>query len=145
MKIGFEHKGNWEEAMRKLRRDYRKDLELLVAKTTQDTSRQAKSGVPVRYSGIRQSIKPRVQGLQGEVSARVHYAPYVEYGTGSQVNVPGELREYAMQFKGKGLREVNRRAEPYLYPAFFVQRDRYFKGIKSLLRRAADKNFKRRL
>lgn len=30
------------------------------------------------------------------------YAPYVEFGTGSRVDVPSEWSAYAMQFKGRG-------------------------------------------
>src|SRR5688572_5665052 len=40
------------------------------------------------------------------ISAR-DYSPYVEFGTGAYVDVPAGLEEYAMQFKGKGIREVN--------------------------------------
>ncbi len=35
-----------------------------------------------------------------EIVADVFYAPYVEFGTGKKVNVPSDLTQYALQFKG---------------------------------------------
>jgi len=54
----------------------------------------------------------------GEVEVRKNYAAYVEFGTGTLVNVPAGLEDYAIQYKGKGVREVNLPARPFLFPAF---------------------------
>ena len=52
------------------------------------------------------SIRPvKVNDLTVEVVVQKHYAPYVEWGTITKVQVPSELAAYAMQFKGKGLRK----------------------------------------
>ena len=134
MKIGFKHNtDDWDRYITDVRRKFPEKVKLLVAKTTQDLSRHTKSSVPVRFSAIRQSIASRVQGYNGEVKIRAHYGPYVEFGTGRLVNVPSELTAYAMQFKGKGIREVNRVAEPYFYPNYFLQRDKFFKQIEKAL------------
>jgi len=58
------------------------------------------------------------------------YGPYVEFGTGTMVDVPEGLESYAMQFKGKGLRKVNLPARPFLFPAFFRNRQRLLNRIK---------------
>ncbi len=62
------------------------------------------------------------------------YAAYVEFGTGTKVQVPTELYEMASKFKGAGIKEVNIRAQPYLYPAFVKGRKEYKKDLKDLLK-----------
>ena len=52
------------------------------------------------------------------VGSRLKYAPYVEFGTGGEVNVPAGYEDFAIQFKGKGIRKINLRPRPYLIPAF---------------------------
>lgn len=62
-------------------------------------------------------------GMAVEVGAGgvgVHYAPYVEFGTGSKVKVNADTKEYAMQFKGRGIKEVNLLARPYFFPAIRI-------------------------
>ena len=135
MQIGFKHSTDeWDRYITQVRKKFPDKVKLLVAKTTQDLSRGTKASVPVKYSGIRQSVKSVVKDYHGEVNIRAHYAPYVEFGTGRLVNVPSELSNYAMQFKGKGVREVNRRAEPYFYPNYFIQRDKFFNQIEKALK-----------
>lgn len=58
------------------------------------------------------------------------YAPYVEFGTGSMVDVPQGLEDYAMQFKGKGIRQVNLPARPFLFPAAEKNRKKFIDNIK---------------
>ena len=66
------------------------------------------------------SIKAQRQGDQAVVEAGMNYAPYVEFGTGRTVDLSeldelGIPQSYAAQFKGKGIKEVNLPARPYLY------------------------------
>lgn len=58
---------------------------------------------------------------------------YVEFGTGSEVDVPEGLEDYAMQFKGDGVRQVNLPAQPYLFPAWESYRPKYIEEIKEIL------------
>lgn len=51
------------------------------------------------------------------VSVR-RYSPYVEFGTGTLVSVPKDLVDYAIQFKGRGIRQVNLPARPFFFPSF---------------------------
>ena len=62
------------------------------------------------------------------------YAPYVEFGTIELVEVPNELTEYAMQFKGKGIiKKGGMKARPYLYPALVAERPKFIAAIKSIM------------
>jgi hypothetical protein len=135
VQIGFKHSTKeWDQYITKVREKFPEKVKTLVAQTTQNLSRRTKEAVPVRYSAIRQSVRPKVKDYHGQVTIRTHYAPYVEFGTGRLVRVPGELKDYAMQFKGKGIRQVNRRTEPYFYPNFFDQRDNFFKELEKALK-----------
>lgn len=96
---------------------------------SRQTSLNAKQFVPVDKGGLKQSIRVANKGLTGEVTVGAEYGPYVEYGTGSKVNVPTELKDYAIQFKGKGIRQVNTRSQPYLYPSFFLNREKFIKDM----------------
>lgn len=59
--------------------------------------------------------------MEGQVFTNIHYAPYVEFGTGTLVDVPAGLEDYAIQYKGEGIREVNLPARPFLFPNFRSQ------------------------
>jgi len=123
------------------------ELKKAVAVATRQTSYNAKSFAPhdkrkVKYKKtggrLRTDIHPKItdKGLTGEVIVGPHYGPYVEFGTGGLVRVPAELKEYAMQFKGAGIRKVNTGAQPYLYPAFFINREKFTKECDRILKRA---------
>ena len=98
----------------------------IVFGTCTNIVRKAMRLAPVNFGFLRASIGTNATGagMSAEVWAggagkgvNVHYAPYVEFGTGKGVSVPNELAEYAIQFKGKGIRKVNNRAQPYFFPA----------------------------
>lgn len=88
--------------------------------------RRAMRLAPVRYGFLRASVGTNATGagMSAEVWAggagkgvNVKYAPYVEFGTGNKVYVPKELIDYAIQFKGRGVRKVNNSHQPYFFPA----------------------------
>ena len=98
----------------------------IILGTCTNIVRKAMRLAPVNFGFLRASIGTNATGagMSAEVWAggagkgvNVHYAPYVEFGTGKGVSVPNELAEYAIQFKGKGIRKVNNRAQPYFFPA----------------------------
>lgn len=54
------------------------------------------------------------------IFSRAPYAPYVEFGTGRMVDLQhltklGFPASYAMQFKGKGIKNVNLPARPFFF------------------------------
>lgn len=69
-------------------------------------------------AGLFKDVKYEGEVTTGEVEVRKNYAAYVEFGTGTLVDVPEGLEEYAIQYKGKGIKQVNLPARPFLYPAF---------------------------
>lgn len=66
----------------------------------------AKRDAPVNFGVLRNEITySKVADLTFEVASNAYYSPYMEWGTINHVNVPGELADYAIQFKGKGIRK----------------------------------------
>ena len=105
-----------------------------------EISAEAKRLATVDFGFLRNSITPeQVSELNWKVEAKASYAPYVEFGTGKMVEVPDEWVDLAMQFKGKGIREVNLPARPYMYPAFIKGSQMIEKDTKVELKRLTDK------
>ena len=78
-----------------------------IGKTAFGIERRAKRTVPVDNGGLKQSIKTFHSGKKAFVEAGKKYAPYIEFGTGSKVDLTdmqelGIPKSYALQFKGKG-------------------------------------------
>ena len=68
-----------------------------------------------------------------EIFNNADYSVYVEMGTGGLVEVPKELTEYAMQFKGKGIRQINLPARPFFFAPFFKRRTKIMRDILKVL------------
>lgn len=88
---------------------------------------------PVDDGPLKQSVgnQPKNNGLNYIVFVSADYAPYIEFGTGTSVDVPNELKDYAIQFKGKGIKQINLPARPFFFPGFFEERDKLVKTLKA--------------
>ena len=84
---------------------------------------QLKSAQRVRrnFGILANSQYKSINGLNAEIGFTAHYAAYVEFGTGGMVDVPSGLEEYAIQFKGAGIRQVNLPARPFLFNSAFEE------------------------
>jgi HK97 gp10 family phage protein len=108
-----------------------------IENTARNIERKAAQRVPkdAGGSGLAGSITTRkVNDLNWEVVAQKNYAPYVEFGTGGLVDVPAGLEDYAMQFKGKGIKKINMRARPYFFPSYFEETRELIKTLKEELK-----------
>lgn len=86
-------------------------------------------------AGLKGGISKRPSGkIQFDVVSARDYSAYVEFGTGALVRVPSKLQDYAMQFKGAGVRDVNLPARPFFFPAFESERVELIKNIKNVLK-----------
>lgn len=62
---------------------------------------EAKRNAPVAFGGIRQGIiKTQIDATRVGVAATAPESPFMEFGTGGQVDVPEEMADVAAQFKG---------------------------------------------
>lgn len=100
-----------------------------------DITKRAKMNSPVDTGHNRQSIAVEFTGggYIATITANAAYAPFIEFGTGSGVSVPAGFESLAVPFKGAGVRQVNRRAHPFLIPAFMEGREDMIKRVKQLL------------
>ena len=124
-------------------RKYGKEAEKDIAGVTEMVARNiesyAKSQAPANFGKLGQSIQAKkINEYNWAIEAGgvvAPYAPFVEFGTGGLVNVPDELKDQAIKFKGKGIKQVNLRARPYLYPSLLRGRKEYLEKLEKLLSR----------
>lgn len=97
-----------------------------IIETAYEIHEDSTQAVPVDLGNLKQSGFVEVKSeLDAEITYNADYAPFVEFGTGGEVKVPSGWGEFAMQFKGKGIKTINAPAQPFLIPA-------YEKGVKKL-------------
>lgn len=116
------------------------EMERFVADETEAAGRMieadAKRNAPVDLGKLRQSINYQKGDTpySANVFVNVPYAAYQEFGTGGLVSVPEELRELAEYYKGKGIKKIDLRPQPFLYPALVLNRKRYIDQLKAKLK-----------
>ena len=123
--------------LRKYGKEAEKDIEGVTAMVAKNIEGYAKSTVVADFGKLGQSIRAsEIDKTNWKIEAGgtiAPYAPFVEFGTGGLVNVPDELKEQAIKFKGKGIKQVNLRARPFLYPALLRGRKEYIEKLKKTL------------
>ena len=123
--------------IRKYGKEAEKDIEGVTELVARNIEKNAKNYAPANFGKLGQSIQAvKDTPLNWKVEAGgviAPYAPFVEFGTGGLVNVPNELKDQAIKFKGKGIKQVNLKARPYLYPALLQGRTEYLEKLKKVL------------
>lgn len=112
----------------------REDVEGFLDVAIQNTASEAVSQAPSQTTFLRNSMFKYVEGLEGTVGFSQHYAPYVEFGTGGTVDVPSGLEDYAIQFKGQGIKQVNLPPRPFLYPAWKRNGLKFMENLEKLVK-----------
>lgn len=112
-----------EETIKNLRNaadDIADQVDFALAVNTEQMATEAKQRCVVDTGRLRASISANKQKkFLYELVAQANYAAYVEFGTGKGF-IPLPEKEWmtlAGQFKGKGIKEVNLPARPYLRPS----------------------------
>jgi HK97 gp10 family phage protein len=123
--------------LRKYGKEAEKDISGVTELVARNIEKNAKQSAPANFGKLGQSIKAvKIDNTNWSIEAGgvlAPYAPFVEFGTGGLVQVPDELKEIAIRFKGKGIRQINLRARPYLYPALLRGRTEYLDKLKKVL------------
>jgi len=122
-------------------RKYGAEAEKDIAGVTEQVARKienyAKQNAPTDLGKLGQSIQSKKESpTNWKIEAGgvlAPYAPFVEFGTGGLVQVPDELKEQAIKFKGKGIKQINLRPRPFLYPALIRGRQEYIDKLKKVL------------
>lgn len=127
-------KAKFRSWINKLSEENNRDVKMAVRTAIMNTDRRAKMFVPVDKGFLKSSITPAFtnDGFGGSVFTHRKYAPYPEFGTGTGVVAPSDVRDYAMTFKGRGIRKVNKRAQPYLFPAWRLAQKELFAKLEQM-------------
>ncbi len=123
--------------LRKYGKEAEKDIEAITELVARNVEKTAKSNVVADNGKLGQSIRAvKEDATHWSIEAGnilAPYAPFVEFGTGGLVEVPNELKEMAIKFKGKGIRQINLPARPFLYPAFLKGKTEYVDKLQKVL------------
>lgn len=129
------------DKLARLARQNRQEAIQAIAETAINIERKAKqnlAALPFKESvgGIAQSayILYGNDKLSADVGFNKHYAPYIEYGTGTNVDVPQGFEDYAIQFIGDGIKQVNIKPMPYFHPAINSELQNLKRKLQNSLR-----------
>lgn len=109
-----------KKAPARLKKECAAEIQFSGERFAELATKELSSGILNMPTGsLAGSIRPEKTGeFSCEVVAHKEYAPYIEWGTITKVNVPADLASYAIQFKGKGIKKTGG-IEPR--PYFFKQ------------------------
>lgn len=140
--MGITLEGN--QAFFKKIKNFSKDTEEIVKEeltvALDNIYNQSLRDVPTDMAGgggLRGSAYKDQRNLEGEVGYKNQYAPYVEFGTGTKVNIPQGLEKYAMTFYVSGKGRLP--AKPFLFPAWFKETVEFMKRLREQI----DKNWEK--
>lgn len=123
-----------QDALKRKEKAVTTELDLEMNAYVIDIEAAATRKAPVDTGKLRQGFFiDTSKKLNKSVGNSKEYAAYVEFGTGALVNVPKGLEEYAMKFKGKGIRKVNLPARPFLFNSQRELLPKFLKRIKNLI------------
>lgn len=142
IKINQSDLAKLNKKLAQLQKFSKKELSNEIGRGALEIVGRAKQSAAKDTGALRQSINSEASGKGVAVYANANYAPYIEFGTGSQVSL-ADMKElgipdsYAAQFKGKGIKEINLPARPFFFSSARV-------GFNNMLKRV-DKKLKKLL
>ncbi len=126
--------------LEKIDKELVNDVDKIVQANGSEMAQTARRLAPVDTGKLRQSIRKesttnKEEGPSVSVTAGVKYAPFIEFGTGGLVQVPKELQEIAIRFKGRGVKRIDLRPQPFMWPALILQRRQLTADIDKYLKK----------
>ena len=139
IRINPQDMANLKSAMKKLEKLDKGGLSSEVGAWAMYTAKDASALAPKKTGKLSQSYFPERDGNTARVFNTKLYAPFVEFGTGSFVDTSelsklGIPENYAMQFKGQGIKKINLPARPHLFPSASKNFDILFKNIQTRIK-----------
>jgi hypothetical protein len=114
-----------------------KGVDMEIKASVIEINQKQKSLAPVDFGVLRSSLKwAKTAPMTFELvssSAGSSYAPYQEFGTGGLVSIPQGLEAEAAQYKGKGIRQINMRPQPFFFAPAFAEWNNLKKRIEKML------------
>lgn len=116
-----------------------KGVDMEIKASVLEINQQQKSLAPVDFGALHSSLKwAKTAPMTFELvssGAGSSYAPYQEFGTGGLVDVPAGLEDVAIQYKGKGGRQINMRPQPFFFAPAFAEWNKLKKRIENMLKK----------
>lgn len=117
-------------SLKKFGKEADKSIELITFTVANDIELMAKQLAPVKDGFLRNQINTvEIDPKHYKIVAAAKYSPYMEFGTGGLVSVPEELKEMAIRFKGKGVKQINITPQPFMYPSWKHGQKDYVKEL----------------
>ena len=116
----------------RIRRDFPIKADTEIKKAGIEMRNLAIKRVPVDKGILKSQIRMYPGKNETAVTAETLYAPFVEWGTGELVDVPSDLKDYAITFKGKTGRIINREPKPFFFNSFLESATELIKRMKSI-------------
>lgn len=124
MSIEFE---GLDEVLRKFATMRTEDFQKHMKKACLVVEREAKKKAPKGKTGeLARSITSKVEGREGIIFTPLHYAPYVEYGTGLYAEEGGrtDVPWYYEDAEGEWHATSGMHPRPYMRPALIESREK---------------------
>jgi hypothetical protein len=123
-----------ENALKTMDKHLRQDVGDEINSSALKIMSDAKRLAPIDLGFLRGqiSIEP-VNDLTYEVEAKAKYSAYIEFGTGGEVRIPAGYEDLAKIFKGRGVRTVNIRPQPFLIPSYEMEKPKLIDRLKKML------------
>lgn len=123
-------------------KELKRELTYITFRAATNIEGTAKKNVVVDTGKLKGSIyqTPDFSKAIFKVGATEDYAPYIEFGTGGGVEIPNGFTDFASEFKGAGVRTINRSAQPFLIPAFLEETQKLKEEIKKTVTRYSGRN-----
>lgn len=114
---------------------FQNKIKSLVEVAGRNAEHEAKTNAPVDLGKHRQNIvyEPTKRGFGARLTANMPYAAYLEFGTGTSVDIPAGFEELAEKFKGKGVRQINLPPRPHIIPAAIRAYEQLKRDIERIL------------
>ena len=123
-----------ENALKTMDKHLRQDVADEIKASSLTIMSSAKRLAPIDLGFLRgQIFYEPINDLTYEVQAKAKYSAYIEFGTGGEVRIPAGYQDLAILFKGRGLKTINIRPQPFLIPSFETEKPKLIDRLKKLL------------
>ena len=123
-----------ENALKVMDKHLRQDVGDEIKASSLTIMSSAKRLAPIDLGFLRGQIAYEpINDLTYEVQAKAKYSAYIEFGTGGEVRIPAGYEDLAILFKGRGVRTVNIRPQPFLIPSYEAEKPKLIDRLKKLL------------
>lgn len=136
IRLKVENIKNVEAALKKYGNKAVKEFEDVVFDEATKMAQIAKVKAPVDFGTLQNSINwQKETDLKYNVGTKIPYAPFMEFGTGGLVNIQSGWEEMARKFIGKGVKQINLRPQPFMYPAYLAGKKTFSKQLKLVIKK----------